>query len=170
MGSKEEQKRIRQELKDLAPGLAQLKTNEKPPDIPAHYYEQLPDQIFQRIREAQAESVPRLERGLPQQFLQQIRLIFSQPAYAMAFAGLAVVIIALAVLLRDETGGSVDATALSEEDIIQYIDYHIDEFDLGLLMEGADPEPFEEEFLPGEDSLEESDLEDYLEELLDEVL
>ena len=171
MRSKKEPEGIRKELEDLAPGLAQLKANEKLPDIPVHYFEELPDQVFQRIRAAQAAPAHRHEGRWWPQLWQLIRQVFAQPAYAVGLAGLALVVIALGVLHRAHNSAAGDAVALSDEDILKYIDYHIDDFDLGLLMEGDDQGYLEEEeaALPAEDSLEQGDLEDYLEELLDEV-
>ena len=59
--------------------------------------------------------------------------------------------------------------AMSEEGINEYINYYLDDFDLSLLAAEAAFNFPETELFPDEDSVEENAMQDYFEELLEDV-
>lgn len=156
-------KDIKRELADLAPKLLQLKENEsrRGLQVPPGYFEQLPDQIMQQLK--QEKGIGTSERS--SLFRSISRRLHYLPAAA---AALLLLVVVVAILKPVFFSGQSDLASLSTEEIDQYIYNHIDEFDLGLLIESEEdpelwlsPQDYLFEDLPTEERI--------IDELLDEI-
>lgn len=169
MKNEEQHKTIKEELEELAPTLAQLKARELPLEAPPAYFDQLSDELWQKWQVNTPEPTVR-EQNRWSVWWANLFTWGWKPAYSYALAGIAVVVISLTVLLRqNDLQASIEETALSQEDIEYYINANLDDFDLGLLAEESMPLPLEQSRLPEEDSLKEPELEQLFDELLDDI-
>lgn len=168
MEEQKEHKYVQQELEALSPTLARLKSAEKPVAAPAYYFELLTGQVLDRIRQ-QEEATQGIRFHRPLTIWGKLSDLFRQPAYGLALAALLLLLLALPLWLLQAGPGQSNALTLSEEEINTYIDQYLDDFDLGLLVEEADwNEPGTEVFTE-EDSLREEEMQDFFDELLDDV-
>jgi len=110
---------IHDELKNIAPGLSQLKPTEGY-SVPPVYFKELQDKVLGQIqREQQQAPAPGWLSDLLQQYF--------RPRYAFAMATVAIIIVA-AIIFR----GGDDATLLgsiSSEDAFEYVYNHITEYE-----------------------------------------
>lgn len=166
---KDERQHIEEELESLAPGLARFRKSEAPLEAPPGYFDQLSGEVWKKWQAPEAPSVA----GNPkrrQQWLPHWLAEFWRPGYAYALAGVALVVIGLSVFFRqDASDPSLSGMTLSAEEIESYIYANLDEFDLSLLAEESLPELPENEPVPEGDSLQETELDEYFDELLDEI-
>lgn len=166
--SKEKQERsVREELEALAPGLSRLRAQEMFPEPPVGYFDRLPDEVWQRIRREDVR-----EASGSAAFWSRVRRLkpapgFRSVAYAAA-ATIAILLISLALFTGRQHAGGTEELSLSASDINEYIEYHIDDFDLRLLAEEAAGDE-EEELLKAEDSLRDGAIENYLDEIIDDL-
>ncbi|PHN03896.1 hypothetical protein [Flavilitoribacter nigricans] len=170
MGNEKNKRSVREELESIAPNLARLREQNSPPEVPPGYFDQLSDEVFRRIQreEAAARDVPAAP-PVWQQWWQGLSSLFQRPAYALALAGVAILLVTISVFNRSEVADTTPDIAMTDEDINDYIDYHIDDFDLDLLAEEMAEEPGSAPLLMEEDSLDGELMEEYFDELLDEI-
>lgn len=171
MGHEKQEPSVQEELQSIAPRLAQMKDQEPRLTAPDGYFDQLSDELFRRIREDERRSGPQLEQGI---FWQRVRNylfgIRQRPVYAMALAGLALLLVCIAVFSVPGKSDDLAEINLSDEEINDYINYHLDDFDLNLLAEEAAGDPdAQDELILKEDSLDDPLLDQYFDELLDEI-
>ena len=151
---------IRKELEEISPFLSRLK-KENPFEVPADYFENLPDQILEQVRPTAQPSTPVARESWLDQLLNSLATLL-QPRPALALVSLALLVVAGIFLLRTNDPGQLAERTLAEE-AKDYIASNIDEVDDELLMEmvfGGEEQA--EDILPdvlGEDEL-----------LIDEVL
>jgi hypothetical protein len=168
MGKKIQGKSVREELESISPPLAKLKAQSSPVKIPERYFDQLSDEVLQRIKREEGLSIrtPEVPR---QPWWAAISGLFRRPAYPMALAGIAILLICITVL---PFGGPVEIhpeLAMSDEDINDYINFHIDDFDLSLLVEESPEAAPNESFMMEGDSLDKEGMDEYFDEWLDEI-
>ncbi len=163
---------IRKELDGLAsPLLSGLKDRGEGFSTPENYFQALPDELWQRI---QIEVSRRQVAPAPTPWWTPLREFFEsllQPRYALALAGVAAVIAVAIFLFRPNTSENNQVLAgVSAEEAAQYVADNIDEFDMALLMElaVAENEQTREE-PPTESTGNEDSLDQYYEELIDEL-
>lgn len=169
MGKSKHKITVQEELEALSPGLAKLKKQGTPVDLPPGYFDQLSDSIMQRI--AQEQATPKADPAADRQpwwiFLERF---LPRPAYAMALAAGLVLLVSIGILRSiNQPGSTTPELALSDADINDYINYHIDDFDLGLLAEEASDTPQEAPLMLEEDSLDQEEMDAYFDEWLDEI-
>jgi hypothetical protein len=160
---------VRDELEEIAPQLARLKGVVPPVDIPDGYFDQLTEDVMQRIRTEEAAGRRTAAETPRQPWWSDLVAMLYRPAYAMALAGVVILLVSVLVMRQTVQPEGPPELAMSDEDIHDYISYHIDEFDLGLLAEEITDRIEEVPLLLEEDSLEDQELEDLFDELLDEV-
>ncbi|MEN0006002.1 MAG: hypothetical protein AAF798_17765 [Bacteroidota bacterium] len=166
----DQQEEINKELNELSPFLAKLKKEPDGFEVPHNYFKALPDEIMSRI-EAEEQSSRSEAPGFS--WLQQWQAALQgllQPQYAMALASVVLLLVATwwwfapnSAMAEQE---NVFAT-LSEEEILNYIDDHIDTFgpELVTVVEQADQPTDLLPALPIEDA----EAEEYLDEILNEL-
>jgi hypothetical protein len=170
MKHQREHNKIQQELEEMAPGLARLRSGESPIEIPPAYFDRLSEEIWMKLQTAPAPKPVISWRERRRDWLEKNFAVPWKPAYAYAIAAVAVVVIGTSVLFQKESRPIVSAeVTLSDEDIETYINAHLDEFDLRLLAEESTPDPIEADFSSDEDSLNEQEMDRYFDELLDEI-
>ena len=156
---------LKKELEGLSPFLVSQKGREDGFRVPQDYFKSLPDEVMDRIREKPvpvAEPKPHwldtLASGLQSLF---------QPRYALAFATVAVLVVAGIYLFKGGNGENCPPGQLAcipDEAIENYVYENIDEFDSGL---------FEQHFVnrdaPSLPDLELEEMEEYLDRELDNI-
>lgn len=171
MGNKERRRAVLEELESIAPKLAEVKKTVPPVNTPPHYFEALSADIFRRIREE--ETRPSVRKN----WLERCRLLGQEalgflfrPSYALALGSVAILLIGAFVFFLNQASPSTSTEiVLSDSDINEYLEAYIDDFELGLLAEEVPGNSEEVEMFPAGDSLEEDLLEDYFDELLDDL-
>lgn len=169
MGKEKNKRSVREELEVISPQLARLKEQVPPVDIPADYFDQLSDNVMRQIREEAAATRKPAPESPWQAWWSALLSIFQQPAYALALASVVIVLVIVLVLRPDNQSQTGMELTMSDEDINDYINYHIDDFDLGLLAEEAADDPEELPLLMEEEELEKGAMDEYFDELLDEI-
>ena len=161
-----EQKNIQEELQELAPNLAKLREVEKPLEVPVHYFDQLSTDLLEKVRKEQSSTSTTKDF---QPFWEKLLQTLLQPKYAMAFAGVAILIIGLFLFSTNNIETPHHAITLSDQEISNYIELHIDDFDLNLLAEESSIDEEGSELFIEEGYLEDDEVDNYFDELLDEV-
>lgn len=157
-----ERKHIEEELREIAPLLADLK-KENNFQVPEGYFEELNQAILFQTVEQEEQVVPQYvpkTNWLNDSINKTVVAIQSlwQPQYAMAFGVIALVLVAGWSIWSPSTAPELTAMELEE-----YIEENIDQFDETLLVELASAEDLE--ISPIEDlNLESQDLENYIDE------
>ncbi|MEL6864366.1 MAG: hypothetical protein AAFP19_08105 [Bacteroidota bacterium] len=157
----------RKELEEISPFLANLK-KEQPFKVTKNYFEQLPDQVLDRVQTTQKEAQAPAGPNWLDQLAQSLALLL-QPRYALSLATVALVIVATVFMLRsaDPSMSTVVAEEkgeLSEEVIQDYIAANIEDFEADLLWEMSQGEA-----LSDFDELEGEDLAPYIDEIIDDL-
>ena len=131
---------IRDELKNLSPFLWEQKGKPEGFDVPGDYFKSLPDDIFAKLNEHPQTMVEEKENWLDQ-LLQSLQYFF-QPKYALAYATVALLLIAGFYFSNDTTADGNHPIAASElltempdEILDTYISENIDDFDETILAE-----------------------------------
>lgn len=154
---------IQKELEGLSPELARRRAADSDRRIPEDYFEQLPDVVLQRLQTAPASPLRVAARRTSQ------RRWYQQPSLIAGLAATVLLLLAfLFYLQQPQPSQPSSLAALEEEEIQLYIEEHIEEFDLQLILEA---ELVEGPTVPAPNNLpeiEEEAAEEYLYELLEE--
>ena len=159
---------VLEELEAIAPRLAHLKKEAHPEEAPAGYFEKLSTEVWRRIEQEKPERRPARE-SLWGMLWESIRSYLLRPSFGLALFAVTALAIALAVWPEPGTGPAPAAAVLTDEEINDYIDYYIDDFDLSLLAGESLSPAVQMEAPAPEDSLDEKAIEEYLDEILDEI-
>lgn len=165
---------IQKELSELSPLLSKLKMQPPTMQAPEHYFDHLPDQVWNRLQETVQQapvSRPAAREAWWKQWMQALQVLL-QPQYALALASVVVLVVAAFFFFRPRADVDISAplAALTAEDAADYVVGHIDEFDLSLLLEATESVPAQVESptlhkpAPGDSSLD-----NYLEEIIDDI-
>lgn len=165
-------KEIKDELSSISPLLSKMKQEQEDPfRVPHNYFEQLPDDIMQRLKaEAAPEPVDTPSVSWIDRMLESLSALL-QPRMAMAFASMVLVIVATFFFLRSPVEENPTAIAetqeeISDQEIAAYIEANIDEFDAELLFAESD---FQDELQDNTLDLEAEELDKYLDDLIDDL-
>ncbi len=159
-------KELQDELNELSPSLSKLDKREGF-EVPPRYFDRLTDEV---LRKAKADTELTKEKQSPQ-WLQNISNALAtlwQPRVAISLASVAVLV--LAVNFFFNTSSDIDdplagISDISDQELSQYIQENLDEFDADLLADLGD-DFFGDYFLPlNEDEL----LDQYFEKAIDEI-
>lgn len=157
---------IKEELKEHSPFLSKLKEEELPFKVPDRYFQNLQAEV---LRQVKAEEAPaKAQKIWLEQLLEQIKW-WLQPRPALALASMVLLVaVGLNFLSNNSTATSDFSLAdLSEEEIRNYVSDNLDEFDLDLILQVNASDP-EWELNPTLD-LKDAELEQYLDEIIDEI-
>ena len=169
----EKNEHIDKELEELSPLLRSLKKQRSGFKVPADYFDQLPDVVMDRINEEEqatsTETAPIVSSFLDRLF-EQLQILL-QPRYALAFASVAVLLIAGIYFFNAPQNTQVDVLAeISAEELEDYVMSNVEEFEMEVLLEEMEESeldiPSSEDAIPPMDDL----LDDIIEDLSDEEL
>ena len=131
---------IQKELKELSPFLLEHKNKFEGYDVPKNYFKSLPDEIIKQLNIVPEKTVEEKENWFVQ--LTQSIQYFFQPRYALAYASVALLLIAGVFFIKNidgENPSEITAVALlndvSDEVLNEYISANIGEFDETILTE-----------------------------------
>lgn len=166
---KNNKKEIQDELEKLAPSLSKLK-KEDVSGVPENYFSQLPEQILNQIdfsknkTIAETVSISRSSSWLDQ--LTERLAIFFQPNMAIGFAMMMMLGVATVFTLNDRSGSDTTVADLTSNELENYVKANIDDFEVQELLNllGNEEEVSWTEIEIGEENLDE-----YLEEIIDDL-
>ena len=162
--------KAKDELMGLSPFLSELKSKAPKQEVPRNFFEQLPDDVMQRIKLEDQHLAA--ERSVDQPSWFSWLLPKWQPRYALAFATVLILIVAGIFSIRP-TGQQetlLADTELSTEDWESYVSQNIDDFDSELLWQASESDKTSSEVPSGEsddvlddllEDINEEDLEDF---------
>ena len=170
---KEKDGSVRAELETLSPSLLRLKEEPEALKVPAGYFEEMQDEVWQKIKPAPELSLPsradKPSNTLVDWLLAPLQNLL-QPRWAMAIATLLLLIAAAVWMIGPGSNGDVDSfELLSYEEMENYIQQNIDGFDLDLLLEYTQVEDMSSGLLPETDLFESGELDQYMDEIIDDL-
>lgn len=154
--------KIQEELKEIAPFLAELK-KETSFDIPVDYFKELPDEILRQVQEDSSKPTI-VSPSLFEQFIQQLQWLMSPPR----LAGLATIVLlvgGITFMMNQNTDLVATEIVISEDEINSYIVANIEDFEEELFLEFTEEEDLSNLF----QDIENDDLDQYLESELDDL-
>lgn len=155
---------VQQELNELSPFLAKIKAQGTQPDVPEHYFQALPNQIWEQIKLQPQPIVKQPNRW--EQFLNYLQLLL-QPRLALSLATFVILLAAGIYFIQIQTKPSVNSQAeLTADEITDYINDNLQEFDTDLLIEASTDASGS--ILP-EGSLEGAETDEMMEELIEDM-
>lgn len=160
---------IQKELQELSPFLAKLKAQRQEPEVPENYFHALPDQIWEQIKLQPAPKRIVKQPGIGERFWNVLQLLL-QPRVAVSLATF-VVLLAAGIYFLKPNSTSIVASAnekgLTAEEITNYIDNNIHQFDTELLMQATADLP-DQSILP-ESEFSEEEIDQMMKELIQDV-
>lgn len=129
-------KNIQEELENLSPFLAKMRKEEKNPfALPANYFDTLADNVLEQCGVEEKSIVKTQQPSILDTITNFIQSLF-EPRYALAFAAIAVLIIASVSIFSTDTGGNDSSSiALTNGETESYIIANIDEFEEDLITD-----------------------------------
>jgi len=157
---------IQQELEALSPLLAKLKTQEPPLDVPEHYFEGLPNQVWEQIKLQPAPA--RLERrpGIGKRFALALQPLL-QPRLALSFAAFAMLIATGIYFLQVLASPTTASKELTATEISDYIENNLHEFDTELLINATAELSVQGVF--STEGLDEAEIDQIMEEIIEDL-
>ncbi|HMR42196.1 MAG TPA: hypothetical protein PKC40_00110 [Saprospiraceae bacterium] len=163
---------LREELESLSPFLRKLKEKETGMQAPENYFKELPDRVLSQIREEiRTKAAPQKPGSSWVDNCIQYIQWFLQPRAAVAFGVVLLGIIAGVIFWNYEKTTPAPPIAameeVSSEELYDYLESNIEDFDSELLLElgWSEQQPgFFNEF-----DFDVNDINDYLEENIDEI-
>jgi hypothetical protein len=122
---------IKEELKNLSPMLSQLKEQDDPFKVPQGYFKQFQEAMLEQLKEPERNTDKAPTPWSLQNLLDQLTWLF-QPRMALALSSVLILLIAGWFLFNKNTSvqsQELNFAALSVEEIQQYIDSNLDDFD-----------------------------------------
>lgn len=173
-----EKKKIKQELEEISPFLAQLKEEKNidpVDDVPPRYFKELPDELWNRIQ-AEEQKAPTVQLNQWwKQIVQQIDFLL-KPQLAIGLATLALILAAIQLFrpatdvpLTADMGGINALDNLPNEALYDYVLENIGEYQTADFAEFETPIPLNN-FLPleeGEGEALDAIIDEYLERIDD---
>lgn len=166
-------KNLNQELKELSPWLLSMKERGDGFKVPVDYFDRLQDEVLQKVKQPGPVSEP-ASPGWVEEWLLRLQALF-QPRYRLAYALAAAAVVVAAVWgLRNHTPTqpgqqTVALEDLPSEELIDYINLHLDDFAPEELLETQQVSS-EGLSLPQLVPLpNESEIEEYLDEIMHDI-
>lgn len=155
---------IEDELREIAPFLADLRKEGDGFEVPQDYFSKLSDEMLAKVK---PQSIPSQPGWIDQ--LAGLLQTLLMPQVALRLAIVTGVIVIAVVLFTRQTEDHLYATTndLSTEEIQKYILHNIDEFDIELITNVIEDPVILREF--STDALEGEELDKVLEEMIDEI-
>jgi hypothetical protein len=161
---------ILNELEELSPRLAQIKREEMPLEVPATYFAELQRDVLWQIRQEQRAAAQPETKPAPANWFAWFDFL-RRPRYAVAFATLAVLLVAAIWVLAPRAGSSDNGlnpafATLTEAEALEYIEDNVQDFDVELLAQFANLDLLEATATSG---WSDEEWDDILDALLDEA-
>lgn len=160
---------VKEELKELSPFLYKLKEKEAPFQVPEGYFNQLQDELLEQFKPS-LEQVHSSRQSWNSQKLLDLIGWMLQPRMAMAVASVLIVLVAAWFLLPTNSGShnqELSFASLSSEEIRNYIDNNLDDFDEETVKEVAQDDQ-NIQWIPQND-IDTEELDRYLDKMIDEI-
>ena len=160
---------IQKELQELSPFLAKIKAQTQEPIVPENYFHALPNQIWEQIKLQPASERIVKQPGIGERFWNALQSVL-QPRVAVSLATFVVVLLAGVYFFKPDSTSvvaSADEQELTAEDITNYINNNIHQFDTELLMQATADLP-DQSILPGNEFSEE-EIDQMMKELIQDV-
>ena len=160
-------KEVKEELQHLSPFLSDLK-KENPFKVPQQYFEQLPDELMNRVRKDRLRSSDKTKVSWLDQFLNELVRIFS-PRLVAGFATCVLLLAAGFFFLRQEQNPAEQEflAGVSNEEIQQYLSDNIDDIDDEMLIEMSLSHHNVD--VLGPIDLKEEEMEEFIEDFMDDI-
>ena len=154
---------FKKELEGLSPEMLKIKhlQGQKQPDIPANYFHNMQFEVLQKLK-TEREILPEKTVSEKKSVLAWLRKAMS-PQLTWAFGIGLVLIVAGGIFMTRQASESVGFAQLTDEEILNYIDNNIEDFDALSLLNMTDEEIF------FENDLDEKSVNEYLENNLDQI-
>lgn len=162
-------KEVKEELKELSPLLYQLKEKDPPFKVPEGYFNQLQNELLEQLRESPEQNSSKRSGWNIQKLLDQIGWLF-QPRMGMAAASVLILLVAAWFLFQPNEGvpgHELNFASLSIEEIQNYINNNLDDFDEETVKKVAQDDQ-NIQWIPQND-IDTEELDRYLDEMLEEI-
>jgi hypothetical protein len=158
---------IQQELQELSPFLSKLKAKEQKTEVPENYFHALPDQIWEQIKLQPASERIVKQAGIWEKFLNALQLVL-QPRIGVSLATFVVLIFVGIYLFKPDTSvNTANGNEFTAEEITNYINENLHEFDTELLIQATADLP-NQSILPA-DEFSEEEIDQLMEEILKDL-
>lgn len=165
------QEELNKELSELSPFLQELKLKDDGLRVPAYYFDNLSDEVWQRLQEESQLKPQTQPRPAPPAWWAQWRQLWNmllQPQYGLSLASVAV-LVCVAIFLLRPAQVETPLAQITAEEASQYVTSNIDEFDMAMLEELSAKAEAEEKSAATSPSPNDSVMDQYLEEIIDEI-
>lgn len=160
---------IKEELKGLSSMLYELKEQDSPFQVPEGYFKQFQEDLLDQLKEPAGQtSKGRSFWNFPK-LLDQVGWLL-QPRTALALSSVLVVLVAAWFLFRTNitpSGQDLSFAALSIEEIQDYIDNNLDDFDEETVKEVAQDDQNIQMISPN--AIDSEELDRYLDEMIEDI-
>lgn len=162
-------KEIQEELEKLAPQLSKLEVREEF-DIPENYFSKFPEELMENLYFSEMKPVESVVQEEQREywldsFINKLAVFF-QPKLAIGLAASLVLVASIYFSKQNDNLANVSFAQLSEEEISEYVEANLDEFDYETLYDLMDEE---EQASIGSLDFGAEGIEEYLEENMDEM-
>ncbi len=155
---------IKKELEEVSPFLANLE-KANPFKVPVNYFDSLSDDLASELFAKEEQSIsPERKRSWLDGIINNFAALFT-PRYAFGLASLLVLLIAGMLFFNDSSTPMLAMEDLSSDEMQEYVNNNLDDFDEEMIMQIA-----AEEFkLDVFETIEEKELDSYIENFIDEL-
>lgn len=112
---------VPQELRKLAPGLAKLLPEKRVDDLPFRYFEKLPDQVINRLKDEEVHRTHWIDRLLA--------IWNSNGRLVLAFASILAVVLIGGIFFNSSNDQTIDLADVNPTEIQSYLMSHADDLD-----------------------------------------
>ncbi len=130
---KERKDDIQKELREISPFLADLKKTEGGFKVPKDYFEQLPEQIMERVQPGRTVTTePAAQPSWWDRTLNSLALLL-QPRYATALAAIALLLVAVWIWQKPSPS-TPELASNNNDSLMEFIEDNIDEYEADYLI------------------------------------
>lgn len=161
-------KEIKKELEEIAPMLGKLKDEKSSFRVPENYFQDMQEDVFSKLNTVvEEEKVPSFWEKFIIDSIATLQLLL-QPKPILRLAAVALVITAGVYIFQKgpQAGGQQEYLAdISSEEVMEYVNDNIDDFELADVVEAAD---INGEGLYSVPEIEDEISDEYLDEIIDD--
>jgi hypothetical protein len=159
---------INKELEEVAPFLVELKKEKSGFQVPDNYFKEMQNQVILQLNESpEVNATPTLLLKFQQNSIRTIQLL-AQPRYALRAAGFALVVAVAGIFYFQFAEGNAKTeflAGITAEDMSDYVNEHIDDFDLEEFLDVAEVEARDLYSIPDTKN---EELDNYIDEIIDD--
>lgn len=160
---------VAEELKEISPLLHTIKEDNTPFKVPENYFNQFQDQMLQRLNMNPEPASHSPIAWRIKSWLDQLGYLL-QPRMALALSSVLILLIASWFLFSPEKGpssGDLNFASLSIDEIQQYIDANLDDFDEETVKEVAQDGP-NLQLIPS-NAIDTEEIDQYFDDMMDQI-